>query len=231
MFAAVQERSPTIARLGNESVGHLSVSELAYIKAAAEKKIQELFDILCIDHRNDHNTRDTPRRVAKMLVEEILRGRYASPPRITAFENVTRFDQLIITGPIDVRSTCAHHLLPIHGEAFVGILPSADGKVIGLSKYDRIVDYFCARLQIQEELVNQLTKYIAEITRARGLAVRISAEHMCKTHRGVRSRRASRMVNTCYYGEMLVNTELQQHFLQETFVLSGRIAERAAVSS
>jgi GTP cyclohydrolase IA len=214
-----KSNSPSTTCLGNESLGELREAELLHIKTAATKKIQELFEVLRIDYLNDHNTRDTPDRVAKMLVEEILRGRYAVPPRITEFDNVTGYNQLIITGPIDVRSTCAHHLMPIRGEAFIGVLPSSNGKIIGLSKYDRIVDYFCSRLQIQEELVDQIAQYIAVITKPRGLAVRISAEHMCKTHRGVRSTRESRMVNTCYCGEMLDNAELQKQFLQESLAL------------
>ena len=130
--------------------------------AAASTKLEELFDILGVDHRNDHNTRDTPRRVAKMFVEEIMRGRYDDPPSITEFDNAQGFDELIVTGPIDVRSTCAHHLMPFYGQAFIGILPSRDGRIIGLSKYDRIVDYFASRLQIQEELVKQIGNYLVE---------------------------------------------------------------------
>ena len=90
--------------------------------------------------KNDHNTRDTPQRVAKMYVDEILQGRYNEPPRLTEFDNAQAYDQLIVTGPLEVRSTCAHHLMPIYGHAYVGILPSPEGKIIGLSKYDRIVD-------------------------------------------------------------------------------------------
>src|SRR2546421_299734 len=183
--------------------------------ASAAAKLEELFDVLHIDHRSDHNTKDTPRRVAKMLIEEVLRGRYNAPPAITEFENVERYDQLIVTGPIEVRSTCAHHLMPIFGEAFIGVLPSPEGKIIGLSKYDRIVDYFSSRLQIQEELVAQIGNFIMSETRPRGLAVRISAVHMCKTHRGVRASRASRMVNSAYYGEMLRDSDLKSEFLQE----------------
>lgn len=183
--------------------------------AKAARKIEELFDILKVDHRNDHNTRDTPGRVAKMLVEEILHGRYSAPPSITEFDNAARYDQLIVTGPIDVRSTCAHHLMPIYGVAFIGILPSADGKIIGLSKYDRIVQHFAARLQIQEELAKQIERHIVETTNPRGLAVRISAVHMCKTHRGVRARHASRMVNSTFYGELATNASYKSEFLQE----------------
>jgi GTP cyclohydrolase I len=187
--------------------------------SAAAKKLEELFDVLWIDHRNDHNTRDTPRRVAKMLVEETLRGRYDAPPPITEFENVQGFDQLIVTGPIELRSTCAHHMMPIYGQAYVGILPSASGKIIGLSKYDRIVDHFASRLQMQEELVNQIGQHIVEATAPRGLAVRVSAVHMCKTHRGVRASHRSRMVNSFYHGELASDHGLRGQFQQECIAL------------
>lgn len=212
-----------VARLCNESVdGYADPAERESLKAAAAQKIEELFDILKIDHRNDHNTRDTPRRVAKMLVEETLSGRYNAAPRITDFENAQNYDELIVTGPIEVRSTCAHHMMPIYGSAFIGVLPATDGKIIGLSKYDRIVDYFASRLQIQEELVKQIEKFIVETTQPRGLAVRISAVHMCKTHRGVKASHQSRMVNSAFYGEMSRNSGLRAEFLQECAVLESR---------
>ena len=218
-------RDLSLSRLCNETVGNISEAERSAMKAAAAKKIEELFDVLRIDHHNDHNTRETPQRVAKMFVEEILRGRYAAPPRITEFDNATRYDQLIVTGPIDLRSTCAHHMMPIYGHAYIGILPSPDGKIIGLSKYDRIVDYFAARLQIQEELVSQIGQYVVDMTKPRGLAVRVSAVHMCKTHRGVRSTRKGRMVNTCYYGDMVDSPALKAEFLQECMTLERGSAE------
>jgi GTP cyclohydrolase I len=186
---------------------------------SAAKKLEELFDTLQIDHRNDHNTRDTPQRVAKMLIEEVLRGRYDSPPKITEFENAQGFDQLIVTGPIELRSTCAHHLMPIYGQVFVGILPAPDGKIVGLSKYDRIVDYFASRLQIQEELVKQISQYIVDVTAPRGLAVRVSAVHMCKTHRGVRASHRSRMVNSSYHGVLETDQSLREQFLHECIAL------------
>jgi GTP cyclohydrolase I len=155
-------------------------------------------------------------------VQEILRGRYTAPPEITEFDNAERYDQLIVTGPIELRSTCAHHLMPICGEAFIGVLPSQDGKIIGLSKYDRIVEYFAARLQIQEELVKQIGNFIVEKTAPRGLAVRISAVHMCKTHRGVRASRGSRMVNSAFYGVMAEDNALQSAFLSECLALDRR---------
>lgn len=158
-------------------------------------------------------------RVARMWVEELLYGRYNAPPAITDFENVERYDQMLVTGPIEVRSTCAHHLLPIYGQAFIGVLPSPDGKIIGLSKYDRIAQYFGARLQIQEELVGQIGSYIMDMTQPRGLAVRMTAVHLCRTQRGVRASMNSRMVNTAFYGEFLTDPNLKAAFLQECLAL------------
>lgn len=208
-----------VPRLCNEAVSVMDPAEQAQMVSAASKKLEELFDVLQLDHKNDHNMQQTPRRVAKMLVEELMYGRYNAPPSITEFENVERYDQLLVTGPIEVRSTCAHHLMPIFGAAFIGVLPSPDGKIIGLSKYDRIVHYFSARLQIQEELVGQIGKYIMDMTRPRGLAVRISAVHMCKTQRGVRAGINSRMVSSAFYGEFQVNPNLKSEFLQECLSL------------
>jgi len=201
----------------NEAVDHaLSSSERAAMIASATTKIAELLDVLQIDHKNDHNTRDTPKRVAKMFVEETMQGRFSGPPDITEFENSHSFSELLVTGPIEVRSTCAHHLMPIYGQAFIGVLPSADGKIIGLSKYDRIVNYFCSRLQIQEELVRQIGQFIMEKTTPRGVAVRISAVHMCKTHRGVRASHRSRMVTTAYFGALADDEALKREFLHES---------------
>ncbi|QRM32624.1 GTP cyclohydrolase I [Microvirga sp. VF16] len=210
-----------LARLCNEALDTpMTEVEREMMIAAAARKLEELFDILRIDHQNDHNTRETPQRVAKMYVEELLEGRYTAPPKITEFDNAQAYDQLIVTGPLEVRSMCAHHMMPIYGAATIGILPAADGKIIGLSKYDRIVAYFAARLQIQEELVKQIGQYIMDMTAPRGLAVRISAVHMCKTHRGVRASHRSRMINPYYWGEMADSADLKREFLQECAALN-----------
>lgn len=214
MSASIRRLRPT--GRGNEAVAEpLDEAARAGMIAAATTKLEELFDILSIDHRNDHNTRGTPRRVARMFVEELFEGRYGAAPRITEFDNALGYDDLIVTGPLDLRSTCAHHLMPIVGHVFVGIVPSKDGRIIGLSKYDRIVSHFAARLQIQEEMVKQIAEYIAEMTRPNGLAVRISAVHMCKTQRGVRASHRSRMVSTAYHGVLQDDPALKQRFLQE----------------
>ena len=204
----------------NESLdAPLTAAEQATMVGAAATKLEELFDILRIDHRNDHNTRDTPRRVARMLIEELMQGRYSDPPAITEFDNVQRFNELIVIGPIALRSTCAHHLMPIHGDVFVGVLPSPDGKIIGLSKYDRIVEHFASRLQIQEELVQQIGEFIWQRTAPQGLAVRVSAVHMCRTQRGVRGSQQGRMVTSAYFGSLAEDAARKEEFLRECLAL------------
>ena len=205
---------------GNEPLPvPLDESERRHMVALAAVKLGELFDTLAIDHCNDHNMRGTPERVARMLVDELFAGRYSAPPSITEFDNPQAHEDLIVTGPIELRSLCAHHLMPIFGHAMIGIVPSREGRIIGLSKYDRIVAYFASRPQIQEELVNQIGQHIQDATRPNGLAVRISAVHMCKTHRGVRTNLQSRMVSSAYFGTMRTDTELKQRFLQECLCL------------
>ena len=216
--------------LANEGVnGALDPAERAATIGAAALKLEELFDALHID---DHNTRDTPRRVAKMFVEEVMAGRYCEPPELTGFENASASAHLIVTAPIDVRSTCAHHLMPLHGHAFVGVLPAPGGKIIGLSKYDRVVHHFASRLQIQEELVNQIGNFLIEKTSARGLAVRISAAHMCRTQRGVRAGDSGRMITTAYWGAFDEEPGARAEFLKGCITSErGGAIDRGAVAA
>jgi len=214
-------------RLGNSALSSpLSAGERSQMVAAATVKIAELLNVLRVDHKFDHNTRDTPLRVAKMLVNEVLNGRYTVPPNLTQFDNAMGAKELIVTGPIEVRSTCAHHLMPIYGNAYIGVLPSAEGGVIGLSKYDRVVDHFSSRLQIQEELTHQIGQYLSEQTSPVGLAVRISATHMCKTHRGVRATHGSRMVTSEYFGSFSDRPDLRAEFLRECMSLESSMVQR-----
>jgi GTP cyclohydrolase I len=209
------------ASAANEALDEpLSPGEREAMICAASDKLEELLEILRIDHRNDPNTRGTPRRVAKMFVEELMRGRAVAPPSLTDFENRLVYQGMIVTGPIDVRSTCAHHLMPIRGEAYIGVLPSPDGKVLGLSKYDRVVDHFSSRLQTQEELVQQIGDFLWQNTKPRGLAVRISAAHMCRTQRGVRAGNG-RMVTSAYFGDFRETPALKDEFLRECACLEN----------
>jgi GTP cyclohydrolase I len=115
---------------------------------------------LVIDIESDHNTQETARRVAKMFVQEVFAGRYRPQPRITQFPNVSGLDELMIVGPITVRSACSHHLCPIIGKVWVGVMPNEDSALIGLSKYARLVEWVMTRPQIQEEAVDQLASLL-----------------------------------------------------------------------
>lgn len=114
------------ASAGNAGVDvPLTCDQRRAMVVAAASKVTELLEVLQIDHTNDPNTRDTPMRVAPMYVEELLAGRFDPPPAITEFETSNTFDELIVTGPIELRSTCAHHLMPIYGTAVIGVVPSS----------------------------------------------------------------------------------------------------------
>ena len=158
--------------------------DVTKIERNVEKRFQKVLEALLIDTANDHNTKETAKRVAKMLVREVFAGRYQPKPRVTSFPNVNHYDQLYLTGPIKIRSTCAHHFQPIVGNAWIGVFPGKE--VIGLSKFNRLVDWVASRPQIQEEMTVQIADLIEEETKAEGIAVVIKAEHMCLTHRGVK---------------------------------------------
>jgi len=163
---------------------HVTEKDLKKIQRDVEKYFQKVLESLKIDTENDHNTQETAKRVAKMMVREVFAGRYEPKPRITAFPNATAYDELYLTGPIKIRSTCAHHFQPIVGNAWVGVFPGKN--VIGLSKFNRLVDWVASRPQIQEEMTVQIADIIEQETQAEGVAVVVKAEHMCMTHRGVR---------------------------------------------
>ena len=160
------------------------LGDLQDIENNVTEAFQGVLDALLIDTKNDHNTKDTARRVAKMFVHEIFRGRYYPPPKITAFPNVKQYDQIYMSGPMSINSTCAHHFQPITGKAYVGIFPGE--KVIGLSKFNRMVDWVASSPQIQEEMTEQIADMIEKETEAKGVAVIVKAEHFCMTARGVK---------------------------------------------
>ena len=169
----------------NDNISNLvTEKDITKIEKNVKKHFQKVLDALLIDTENDHNTQDTAKRVAKMLVREVFAGRYEPKPRVTSFPNANQYDQLYLTGPIKIRSTCAHHFQPIVGNAWIGVFPGKE--VIGLSKFNRLVDWVASRPQIQEEMTVQIADLIEEETKAEGIAVVIKAEHMCLTHRGVK---------------------------------------------
>ncbi|MDE2413152.1 MAG: GTP cyclohydrolase I [Comamonadaceae bacterium] len=186
--------------------------ELERLLDEVEAKMQGVLDSMVIDTAGDHNTQDTARRVAKMYLNEVFKGRYVLPPRITEFPNAEHLNELMIVGPITVRSACSHHFCPVIGKIWIGVLPNEHTNVIGLSKYARLVDWVMGRPQIQEEAVVQLADLIMEKTQPDGLAVVMEASHFCMSWRGVREM-DSKMINSVMRGVFLTNSTLRREFL------------------
>ena len=186
--------------------------ELEKLLDEVELKMQGVLDSLVIDTDGDHNTRDTARRVAKMYVSEVFKGRYAPQPALTEFPNAEHLNELMIVGPLTVRSACSHHLCPVIGKIWIGILPNEHTNVIGLSKYARLVDWVMGRPQIQEEAVVQLADLIIEKTQPDGLSIVMEASHFCMSWRGVREP-DSKMLNSVMRGVFLKDANLRREFL------------------
>ena len=186
--------------------------ELEKLLDEVETKMQGVLDSLVIDTENDHNTHNTARRVAKMYVNEVFRGRYVQAPSITEFPNVGHLNELMIVGPITVRSACSHHFCPVIGKLWIGVLPNQNTNVIGLSKYARLAEWIMGRPQIQEEAVLQLANLIEEKTKPDGLPVVMEASHYCMAWRGVKDM-DSKMINSVMRGVFLRNSDLRREFL------------------
>lgn len=174
------------------------------------EKMQAVMETLVIDTVNDHNSKDTAKRYAKMLITETFKGRYLKAPEVTEFPNVQNCDELYIVGPINLRSTCAHHHVPIAGSVWIGVLPQAS--LVGLSKFHRVIDHLASRPQIQEELTEQIANSLEKLTKPKGLAVLVQAQHMCCGHRGVKDS-GSHMVTSVLRGEMRTDKSLKAEFL------------------
>jgi GTP cyclohydrolase I len=171
--------------LANDNISEfINEYDLKEIQDNVEQAMVNLLDALVIDTENDHNTIETAKRVAKMYVHEVFKGRYLSAPKITDFPNAKNLDQIYTIGPITVRSACSHHLVPIMGQAWIGVIPGE--RVIGISKFNRLTEWIMARPQIQEESTVQLADEIEKIITPKALAVVVKAQHMCMSWRGVR---------------------------------------------
>ncbi|MCE4554028.1 GTP cyclohydrolase I [Roseateles cellulosilyticus] len=186
--------------------------ELDALQAEVQAKLQEVLKSLVIDTDSDHNTQETAKRVAKMFVREVFAGRYAAAPSITEFPNVSRLNELMIVGPITVRSACSHHLCPIMGKVWIGLLPNEHSNLIGLSKYARLCDWIMSRPQIQEEAVTMLANELQERVQPDGLALVMEADHFCMHWRGVKDSQ-SKMTNSVMRGAFLKDANLRREFL------------------
>ncbi|WP_412556621.1 GTP cyclohydrolase I [Xylophilus sp. GOD-11R] len=192
--------------------GFIEPGELDRLLEEVEEKMKGVLSSLVIDTANDHNTADTARRVAKMYVKEVFAGRYMEAPRITEFPNAERLNELLIVGPITVRSACSHHFCPVMGRIWIGLMPNRNSNVLGLSKYARIVDWIMNRPQIQEEAVVQLADVVERKVQPDGLAIVMEASHFCMSWRGIKEN-DSKMINSVMRGSFLQDTALRREFL------------------
>jgi len=175
-------------------------------------RMQAVLESLVIDTRSDHNTQDTARRVAKMYVTEVFRGRYFPAPPVTEFPNAERLNELMIVGPVSVRSACSHHFCPIMGRLWIGLMPNEHSNLIGLSKYVRLANWIMTRPQIQEEAITQVAELLMTKVSPDGLAVVMEADHFCMHWRGVKDDNA-KMINSVMRGSFLKDHTLRSEFL------------------
>lgn len=183
-------RANNIPYLASNSLGnYLSDKSRETLKKEVEEAFNNLLKALLIDVKNDHNTNETAKRVSKMFIDEIFSGRYHEEPTITAFPNVeingNHYDGMYVTGPIPIRSTCAHHFQNITGKCWIGVFPNKDS-FLGLSKFARLVDHIASRPSIQEEMSLMIADAVSEKTNTEDVAIFIQGEHHCMSHRGVR---------------------------------------------
>jgi len=175
-------------------------------------KMRAVLESLVIDVENDHNTKGTARRVAKMYLNEVFKGRFHKAPRVTEFPNASNLSELMIVGPITVRSACSHHLCPIIGKLWIGLMPNQHSNLIGLSKYTRLADWVLSRPQIQEEAISQIADLFMDMVKPDGLAIVMEADHFCMQWRGVKES-DSLMINSVMRGSFLKNPSLRREFL------------------
>lgn len=197
----------------NDSIAeYIEPDELPQLQDEVEQKLLGVLQSLVIDTDSDHNTRGTARRIARMYLSEVFRGRYAARPDVTEFPNVERLNELIIVGPITVRSACSHHLCPIIGRLWIGVLPNEHTNLIGLSKYVRLTDWIMSRPQIQEEAVKHLADLLETTMQPDGLALVLEADHFCMRWRGVKDT-DSTMTSSVMRGSFLKDPTLRAEFL------------------
>jgi GTP cyclohydrolase IA len=215
MSAIIRERIKASKKRFNANdniADFIEPGDLEKLLDEVESKMQGVLDSLVIDTATDHNTNNTARRVAKMYVNEVFKGRYVPAPTITEFPNAEHLNELMIVGPITVRSACSHHFCPVIGKVWIGVMPNEHTNVIGLSKYARLAEWVMSRPQIQEEAVVQFADLIQQKTQPDGLAIVMEATHFCMGWRGVKDAE-SKMINSVMRGSFLKDANLRREFL------------------
>jgi|TARA_B100000131_G_scaffold295164_1_gene311924 GTP cyclohydrolase I len=196
---------------------YIKEGELEQLQEEVTEAFQDVLKTLVIDTDHDHNTEDTAKRIAKMYVRETFGGRYAPPPKVTSFPNMG-YKSLYTSGPISIRSTCAHHFQNIVGRCWIGIVPN--GEVIGLSKFNRIVHHIAERPQIQEEMTTEIANQLQKFAKTPHIAVVVKAEHHCMTHRGVKEHESD-MTTAIMLGAFEKDPALKQEFYNICMSMKG----------
>jgi GTP cyclohydrolase I len=205
-------RSGTRFHANDNIAAAIEPGEIEQLVDEVALRMQGVLESLVIDTESDHNTRDTARRVARMYVTEVFRGRYFPVPPVTEFPNAERLNELMIVGPITVRSACSHHFCPILGRIWIGLMPNEHSNLIGLSKYVRLTNWIMTRPQIQEEAITQVAELLMNKVSPDGLAVVMEADHFCMNWRGVKDENA-KMINSVMRGSFLKDHTLRREFL------------------
>jgi GTP cyclohydrolase IA len=178
--------------------------------AAIEERFAEIMDILGLDLADD-SLRGTPKRVAKMYVKEIFNGlNPANKPKMALFENKYKYNEMLVEKNISFYSNCEHHFVPIMGKAHIAYI--SNGTVVGLSKLNRLVDYFAKRPQVQERLTMQIAKELQKDLGTDDVAVLIDAKHLCVASRGVEDDTSSTV--TAFYGGKFKDEKVREEFLR-----------------
>jgi GTP cyclohydrolase I len=186
----------------------------AFVKSDEEKRIAiEKYFHLIMDEigldMTDDSLKGTPHRVAKMFIQEIFSGLDPkNKPNISVFDNSYNYDKMLVEANISFNSTCEHHFLPIIGKAHIGYVSS--GKVIGLSKLNRIVDYYSRRPQVQERLIMQIFNELKTVLDTNNVIVVMEAKHLCVSSRGIKDE--SSFTSTIQYGGIFEEKENRNDF-------------------
>jgi len=179
--------------------------------ANIEAHFEQIMQTLGLDLTDD-SLRGTPHRVAKMFVKEIFHGlNPENKPTMSVFDNKFRYGQMLVEKDITLKSTCEHHFLPIFGKAHVAYISS--GTVIGLSKINRIVDYFARRPQVQERLTVQIAEELKKVLKTEDVAIVIDAKHLCVASRGIQDD-SSTTITSEYCGAFKNDTKVREEFLK-----------------
>ncbi|MCU0361396.1 MAG: GTP cyclohydrolase I FolE [Bacteroidia bacterium] len=220
----LKENRIELSELSAEEIGdeHLFTSIETPMKADAfdlsedekmkkiEAHFRDIMETLGLDLKDD-SLKGTPERVAKMYVKEIFSGlNPANKPKIALFENRYQYNQMLVEKDITFYSNCEHHFVPIFGKAHVAYI--SNGKVIGLSKLNRIVQYFAKRPQVQERFTMQIAKELQDVLQTQDVAVLIDAKHLCVSSRGVQDNNSATV--TSFYGGKFAEVEVKEEFLR-----------------